>query len=1423
MKKSNRWTKKIICLQIMAALLVGLFLVPEIPAIAKDTFMSKYIQTVYNQNNGIGSNEVNCIYQSSSGYIWFGTDGGLYRSNGSSFQSINLWDTDRSDVYTINCITQDATGRMWIGTDNYGLFYIESGETYHLQDEYYNGIKQINDICETSDGLLYVATSQGLFTCEQNEMGEMALVAYSDAEASNKEFSHIEYFKDNIWAMHGNDIYILDTSEVRSIVKTSNFMNEDLTSLDVQGDYLYIGSNGQTILRYSNVGKYIKLNAGVEGINTVMQDNNGYVWVCADNGIGYFVSDGTFVKTNDSEIDSYLSDMIQDYEGNYWISSTRMGVLLLSRSKFTDFNMYVGMQETMVNAVHIYGNNKYIGTDDGLIIYDSNNERINNELTDMLNGISVRHITNDANGNIWISTYRKYGLVKVAYSGEITSYGRAQNLPSVVVNYSLVLNDGSIAVATESGVGIIGTDGKVTATFGEEEGISSNINYLYQSDDNTLYVGTDGSGLYAITLGVEPKIQNYTTEDGLNSNVITTIVKNSQGLWIGTDNGLCFYKDVFRSISNIEYSNSIYDIIQTEDSVWIIGSLGVLKTTEEELLGSQGISGRYFDANDGLSKTLNSISNSTIDKNGVLYICCNNGIYTLDTNNISYNTTPPKIKVTAIDIDGVTYEFDDLADGLRIKSDVSRIMISFAVFSYGNRDDIQVQYSLKGFDAEPIVLSGNDMMQAVYTNLDGGVYEFEITASNGDGVLCESVVSFIIEKENSFFENPVAKIALLVIVLIALSLMIFGFIMLQKKLAKNNIALEQLSKEHEEAVKSSSAKNDYLANMSNEIKTPINAMMVKAEELHNLIGDNEEYSDIIKSIYTTGSDIIGKVDDIILLAKIEAGKMDMIKAPYSISTMMYELSEEATERIGDRAVKFFVEIGENVTDTVIGDSEKIKDILKRILDNSIKFTKEGSITLSVDCYEYSDKAHNDIINVAFTVSDTGIGIHEDRLDSLFEVYNIADNVKNNPHSGNGIGLAIAKGYADLMDGEIEVESAYGAGSTFTFTLNQKVTDRFSQGHVVSKIEGIVSKEIADKLWLPEVNALLVDDDEVSREVSLKTLSQFEMKIDVASSGVSAIDMALNNDYDVIFMDIAMPIMNGLDAMMEIRELADDKFTMLPIIAMDTNAIEENKEEFLSSGFTDSVLKPMDVKRIAAILKDCLPESKIKEKANDIEQYIQGSRYGEGLNKLREHLEIEAAIDKIGGSIDVFNKLIRSYYNQNSLAIDELYDKLKKDVRGFKTKIHSLRTTSINIGAYDFAHQALKIEAAINIGNREYIDNNIEELICELSGILLALEDYIAFIEGQATVTDEEYRQRKQAEKETNKSEKQIIDFSVLESIKYSSLEKDFEEVDKYMSKLLEIDVKGDDKEFLTVLKEAVENRNIEVIDELVTTYMDLKM
>lgn len=208
-------------------------------------------------------------------------------------------------------------------------------------------------------------------------------------------------------------------------------------------------------------------------------------------------------------------------------------------------------------------------------------------------------------------------------------------------------------------------------------------------------------------------------------------------------------------------------------------------------------------------------------------------------------------------------------------------------------------------------------------------------------------------------------------------------------------ALEQLSREHEEAVKTSTAKNDYLANMSNEIKTPIHAMMVKADELLHMVDKDSPYRKDIRGIYDIGNDILASVDDIILLAKLESGRFELEESNYAISDLVADMSELALQELADKdkSVKFFVELGENVTDNLIGDVDKIRNILVRLLDNAIRYTKQGSITLSVDSYGYTDHAHQDMLNIVFTIADTGIGIQEERLDNIFDLYESGDSMK----------------------------------------------------------------------------------------------------------------------------------------------------------------------------------------------------------------------------------------------------------------------------------------------------------------------------------------------------------------------------------------------------------------------------------------------
>ncbi|MBR4515043.1 MAG: response regulator [Lachnospiraceae bacterium] len=1171
----------------IAAFLAGcLFSVSE--ALAKDSFTADYIQTVYSQSTGFYSNEIKCLYQSASGYVWIGTESGLYRSNGAEFTSISLWDSDRPDDYSISCLYQDGRGRVWIGTENYGLFMYFEGSTTHFREDYYNGVKVINDVIEDAEGRIYVAAANGIYGITSNDDG-YALKPHDIQEIASLKCKQL--------ALRGTDVYMLSTDNIVyrvrqdgkiSSIDFSDIYKYDLTTIAVIDDTVYVGTEGSSIYYFQNAGNVTEHATHLENIHIISKDSEGRIWVGADTGIGYLKESG-LKKCTGCEIDSYISDMIQDYEGNYWIASSRMGLLYLSRSKFKDYNTFSGLKESMVNAVCKKDELTYIGTDDGLYIYDENGALVTDDLSTTLEKTNITDIRTDKAGNMYVSTARYRGVYKLSKNGKVSEFIKSADLPGRTINTILPLSDGFLACGTENGFVFADKTGKV-----EEDGgfPRASVRCIFETEDGRILVGTDGDGLYAFDGRNAENIRHYTVDDGLSSNVVIDITEGENGIYLATDDGITFYNESFRALSNIERANNVYDIKISDGLCWITGSLGVIYATESELIGSEPLKARYLSVADGLLKTVNNMGHGFVDNDGKYYICCNDGLYVLDTINIPVNQVKPRIKVTSVEVDGQIYEFDDISGGLSVSSDTSKITINFAVFSYANRSGISVNYFLEGFDKEPVTVRGNDALSAVYTNLDGGDYRFVISAVNGDGTSCEEPVSFEIVKDKSILENQVTRALLIALSILVLFLVILAGWKIARLIKSKNQAIEVLSKEHEDAVKTSSAKNDYLANISNEIKTPVNAMMAKADEALKNMDPESEYAPSIKGIYDIGADVLDRVDDIILLAKIEAGSIGLEEQNYSYMVLVKELSDYALEKLVDKGVSFELELGEIDADGLYGDYEKIKGIMERLLDNAVKFTKEGRIVLYADC-EYENE-NNDSLKLTLHVSDTGIGIQEERVDTLFEVYNIADNKKNNPHSGNGVGLPIAKGYADLIDAMLTVESEYGVGTSFTLLATQKAGVK-EKAVTAEKIEGVVSKETAESLWFPEVKALVVDDDDVSLELSVTTLKNFGIEVATAGSGMSAIDFVMNEQFDVCFIDLSMPVMNGVDTMKEIRELSDDSFATLPIVAMDMDAIEADKSSLLGEGFTDSIVKPMEPRRIAAILRDCLPESKISVK------------------------------------------------------------------------------------------------------------------------------------------------------------------------------------------------------------------------------------
>ena len=584
----------------------------------------------------------------------------------------------------------------------------------------------------------------------------------------------------------------------------------------------------------------------------------------------------------------------------------------------------------------------------------------------------------------------------------------------------------------------------------------------------------------------------------------------------------------------------------------------------------------------------------------------------------------------------------------------------------------------------------------------------------------------------------------------------------------------------------------------------------------------------LTEIISKGNDVIGIVDETILLARIESGAEEVVNEPYSVTTLVCDISDGMLNKLSGTPIKFLVDLGDNIPDILVGDFDKIKKVLEILLDNSIKYTKEGSITLSVDYYDFGKQNENDEKSrIVFSVSDTGIGISDERLEHLFEIYYVDEAKKTVASSGKGVSLSIAKGFVDILGGELEVESTYGAGATFTFSLDQqRPSDTSNMLPMNDNIVDRVSREEAEMMWAPDLQILLVDDDELSRNVALDIINEMEIKCDTATSGLSAIDMVMSNNYDIVLMDIAMPVMNGIDALKEIRDLSDEYYEKLPIIAMTEDVIGKNRQEIIDEGFSDVILKPFDITVLASLVNRFAEKEKIKHRTNDVGQYINESRYSEGLHKLEGYLDVAGVIGKIGGNVEVYNKILSTFYNQNRDSIEELEGKLDSDYRGLRNKIHNIRTGFQNIGATEGADMALKIENAFNLGNRHYVEDNISLVYDCIVVVNELIEEYMLFVDDQKGLTDSEYSE-KHGKKSTKADEAEdntpkTINIDKLKAMRNATYDEDAETIKSIFTEIRDLEYVNEDKEFIMALAETIENGDMVQINDLLNTYIDLK-
>ncbi len=400
--------------------------------------------------------------------------------------------------------------------------------------------------------------------------------------------------------------------------------------------------------------------------------------------------------------------------------------------------------------------------------------------------------------------------------------------------------------------------------------------------------------------------------------------------------------------------------------------------------------------------------------------------------------------------------------------------------------------------------------------------------------------------------------------------------------------LKELEAAKLQADEANRTKSDFLANMSHEIRTPINAVIGMNEMI---IRESREPKivEYARGIEGSGRNLLAIVNDILDISKIEAGRMELEIVQYKFSTLLNDVVTMIGFKADEKKLTFDVDIDKTMPDNLYGDPDRIRQIFVNLLNNAVKYTDNGGIELKIR-YEMSGKN----LTLMADVTDSGIGIKQEDLSKLFRKFDRVDTERNKTIEGTGLGLSIVQNLLKLMNGEITLDSVYGRGSTFHIKFPQVVANDEQIGDYQRNYEDINNGKDAYKVSFhaPDASLLIVDDTPVNLIVAKGLLKSTQIKIDTAGSGKEALIKTAHTAYDLILMDIRMPVMSGTETLHFIRQQEDGMNLDTPVICLTADAISGAREHYLADGFSDYITKPIESSALESTLRKYLPQEKI---------------------------------------------------------------------------------------------------------------------------------------------------------------------------------------------------------------------------------------